>query len=57
MYSWIWVQPYLDKETDQDEYRGQQAGKTLIAWLAKGHDLKANQFWMNAAKKESEKDR
>ena len=54
-YCWIWVQPYLDTETDVDEYRGQQAGKTLLAEFAKGRDLRASQSWMNAAKKEAEK--
>ena len=54
-YSWIWVQPYLDKETDVDEYRGQQAGKLLLARFAEGVDLQASQFWFDKAKKESEK--
>ena len=56
-YSWIWVEPYLDTETDVDEYRGQQAGKALLAALARGEDLPGNPFWMHSAKEESEKTR
>ena len=54
-YSWIWVQPYLDKETDVDKYRGQQAGKLLLARFAEGGDLQASKFYFDKAKEESEK--
>ena len=53
-YSWIWVPPYLSKETGVDEYRGQQAGKTMLADFAQGRNLVASGFWMNAAKSEAE---
>ena len=54
-YCWIWVQPYLDKETSEDEYRGQQAGTTMLDRFSQGLDLNASEYWMNQAKKESEK--
>ena len=55
MYSWIWVQPYLDTVTDVDEYRGQEVGKILLSCFARGFDLELSQLWMTAAKKEAEK--
>ena len=40
VYCWIWVLPYLRTDTDVDEYRGQQAGKTLLHYFAQGRRLR-----------------
>ena len=36
-YEWIWIEPYLTTEAggDIDTYRGQQAGRALMAQFAK----------------------
>ena len=54
-YQWLWIPPYLDEETDLDEYRGQQVGKTILSCMAKGEVVAENQFWMDEAKQESER--
>lgn len=55
LYSWIWVPPYLDKETSVDEYRGQHAGKTMLTRFAQGLSLTSSAFWMIRAKEEAAK--
>ena len=55
LYSWIWVHPYLDTDTTLDEYRGAQAGKTMLTRFAQGLSLQGSHFWMDRAKKEAEK--
>ena len=52
-YCWIWVPPYLKTVTDVDEYRGQQAGKTMLANFAQGLKLVESRLWMNEANRKS----
>ena len=54
-YEWIWIEPYLTTEAggDIDTYRGQQAGRALMATFAETVDPAAS-YWFGQAKKTAE---
>ena len=54
-YEWIWVEPYLTKETGDnlDTYRGQQAGRALLESFARRLNPAAA-YWFEEAKKLAE---
>ena len=54
-YEWIWIEPYLTTETgdDIDIYRGQQAGRALLARFA-AEVAPAAAYWFDEAKKAAE---
>ena len=54
-YEWIWIEPYLTRETgeDIDTYRGQQAGRALLARFA-AEVSSAAAYWFDEAKKAAE---
>ena len=48
-YVWIWCEPYLTRDTDVDEYRGESAGMVLLARFS-GEEHKASQYFFDRAK-------
>lgn len=48
-YVWIWCEPYLTSDTDVDEYRGQSAGKVLLARFS-GEEHQASKYFFDRAK-------
>ena len=54
-YEWIWIEPYLtrDADGDLDTYRGQQAGRALLARFVADADFTAA-FWFDQAKRVAE---
>lgn len=48
-YVWVWYEPYLTRDTDIDEYRGQSAGRALLAWFS-GKEDQASQYFFDQAK-------
>ena len=53
-YEWIWIEPYLTSETgdDVDTYRGQQAGRALLAICAEQVDAAAP-YWFGKAQEQA----
>ena len=53
-YEWIWIEPYLTNETgdDVDAYRGQQAGRALVAKFA-GALNTVTSYWFDKAKEQA----
>lgn len=54
-YVWIWYEPYLTTEEDQDEYRGQSAGKVLLARFS-GEEHSASKYYFDQAKADAGRD-
>ena len=54
-YEWIWIEPYLTTEAggDIDTYRGQQAGRALVAQFAREVNAAAV-YWFAEAKQVAE---
>lgn len=54
-YEWLWIEPYLTRETggDVDIYRGQRAGRALLARFA-AEVNSAAVYWFDEAKKRAE---
>ena len=48
-YVWIWCEPYLTRDTDDDEYRGQSAGMVLLARFS-GEEHQASKSFFDRAK-------
>ena len=49
-YVWIWCEPYLTRDTDDDEYRGQSAGTVLLARFS-DKEHQASKHFFDQAKK------
>ena len=54
-FVWIWCEPYLTDDTDVDEYRGQSAGKVLLALFSDKED-KASKYFFDRAKAHAGRD-
>ena len=54
-FVWIWCEPYLTDDTDLDEYRGQSAGKVLLAQFS-GEELPASKYFFDRAKADAGRD-